>query len=866
MRTRSWWSGWEWTLAGLIGCTPAPSDGVATRRAEVVLAERGQSFDYAFVPARAWSSFAEQLASAIDAEAAWQKELRELGAVNQATGALLGAALDAQGNPRTVAGRPDLSLRYTCGATLVSPSFAVTAAHCVADDVGPLTLELYRPTSELEQAVSATLPLSGRWPDFEHRRLEADDGYLFDEYPCEIVVRCDERWGAPIDCPHGDATYDVAILRCEGRPGDRHGHVRVADELPPEGSETFLPWKHEVYDLEASTVSADELVEHYLVLGEPEDNYHYQGGGRNQLFPLRSIPWADGTPRTHGEEGWTDVMGCHGTSGSGFFVGDGADYRLWGIATSGSEDLADRLCQDTASRLAEGEGPGSNFIGSNWLEPGVLWQQVRDDLLADCAETRGGTRRAAGSFFDGLPYAITTWYSSLECQPLTASTDPTAPGWSFAAAGGESVVLADAQTVAFGPFELVAGRAYRVGGFATRPSPCADACSFQMSVGADVVGHHELDGDQALAVHVGDAFIAGESVRADLVLRNDGEPIHFAAPTVIAEGQANTFDTPHDRLEASLYTMTPTGDVGPAPMRFTGDGDDGFSALLFSGERLLLDRQALLGGRLWTVRLEASEYAGLSCGFVSTAGEPLLFVPCAPVFTLDASAVAEVPGAFAVEVTSSLSRVEVGAVALASDATADEDGDDVADVLDDCPGRFNPEQAGCALDEPGDGDGGTDAGAQSVDAGAHDAGVEAREAGVFAPASDAAATDADDAGPVSGGGGSGSGPALAGGASGSSDGAAGASVIPEPAGGGTTEPRPGPDAGVHSARGPEGCACRVTRAPDVAGIVFALFLLTTSLLRRGRARRDRSAKRRARASEPCRAHRSARCPGQRDRP
>src|SRR5688572_2688866 len=90
-----------------VACTPAESEPeVAVTSSPVVAAERGAYYEFAFAPAKGFENWMQSLGDATLAEAAWRRELAELGAVNHATGALLGAALDLQGNDLEVEGRP----------------------------------------------------------------------------------------------------------------------------------------------------------------------------------------------------------------------------------------------------------------------------------------------------------------------------------------------------------------------------------------------------------------------------------------------------------------------------------------------------------------------------------------------------------------------------------------------------------------------------------------------------------------------------------------------------------------------------------------------------------------------------------------
>ena len=269
----------------------------------------------------------------------------------------------------------------TCGVTFVDRHLAVTAAHCVSATSVP------DPATRLEVGfidVDETTrwreaaKLSGTFPRYTHPPITGT--YRVSTIRCTVAVRCKTDYGL-LHCPPEATDGDVAVLTCDpGLPDDR-SPVAVADADPAQGAEVQAFWFHEIYDVPLveprGDAAARDLFSHYTGYdGAAEDNYHYYDG-RNQLLPLISVPFSTGEPRRRGEtvangptEFWTDIYGCHGTSGSGFMhLGGDGHYQLLGPAVANSGLGGIRLCTDP-TLLAPGK-PSISFTKSNFTRAAV---------------------------------------------------------------------------------------------------------------------------------------------------------------------------------------------------------------------------------------------------------------------------------------------------------------------------------------------------------------------------------------------------------------------------------------------------------------------------------------------------------------
>jgi hypothetical protein len=295
------------------------------------------------------------------AESHWQVATTSLtGALAQAqraTGALIVPRYPDGVNQLTAEdGTP---IRATCGVTFIDRTHAITAGHCAdQDDVpDPPTRSVQVQLIDVDTSSDwrDAAKISGTFPAYEHPAITR--GYSTTTLTCNIVHRC--LYGN-YECPPAAtaADADIMMVECpEGLPADREP-VPVAPSDDEQGAVKVF-WFHEIYDTPTTVPAADDaagqdLFAHYAA-ADPTmtQNFHYFGGDRNQLLPLISASWANGAERTRlGRRGnvvWTDLFGCHGTSGSGVMQLDPASgrFQLLGPTATASPDWGSkRLCTD----------------------------------------------------------------------------------------------------------------------------------------------------------------------------------------------------------------------------------------------------------------------------------------------------------------------------------------------------------------------------------------------------------------------------------------------------------------------------------------------------------------------------------------
>ncbi len=648
-----------------------------------------------------------ELTLSLSAQRSVDARAREMAAL--ATGALLGPIIEG--------GAPELAsngtqVRGTCGATLISPSYAVTAAHCTDTgslDVDALTLEMYRPTLALAATYLDTTELTGTFPDYSHGRVDAADGYLTDRYTCSVAARCGEPYGPALNCDSAwHTTSDVALLHCEGRPGDRYGYLDVAaaDDL---SAEVFMPWKHEIYDIPVEPT--DDRWQHYTLLtADVAENYHYHGADvdgveQNQLLPLVSVPFADGSSRTKLSQGngyvMTELLGCHGSSGSGVLQrSQHGRWELLGPAVLGNEELNDYLCNHVPGLGGWSHPPGTPGLSYGGVEATAhVVEQIRADFEAGCDALPDG---ATSLFTHGVCVVANLNLGATNQDWVERLGSPTEPA-PFDPWRGPVVHLAAGETVSLTGFSATADVEYRLGLTVWSGQDCAERPCPELVVhlGDEEAIRHDLVQLSSQLTPLAAAWTASATGAQTVILTANGGDLEVDGLTLVPEDHVTGFDVAHERLGVTL--VDPQDDPSlPQPMRFVGDGVDGFSARLLGQERLLLTRQALLRAQRYVVEFDVAGGATLSCGLIEGGGAIALRADCS-----DGSAtlVDALPGsaafaAFFIENESATDAVLIDNLRLATQALADTDLDGVPDVRDACPDGALPAPAALASTLP----------------------------------------------------------------------------------------------------------------------------------------------------------------------
>ena len=188
------------------------------------------------------------------------------------------------------------------------------------------------------------------------------------------------------------------------------------------------------------------------------------------------------------------------------------------------------------------------------------------------------------------------------------------------------------------------------------------------------------------------SFTATSSGPATLRLESDLDDIEIGQLVLIPEGYRYSFDEYIERFTTSVYTPLADGTyVGPLPMRFMGDGRQGFAAILERSERMVLARSGLVAGVPFQLRLQASQTSGISCGLVDSAGTVVQRFACSSGALVSVTPAADAAAVF-VEADADAPTIEIDDIGIATPTAPDGDGDGTPDAVDTCPQVANPTQ------------------------------------------------------------------------------------------------------------------------------------------------------------------------------
>jgi hypothetical protein len=276
----------------------------------------------------------------------------------KATGALEVPIRDANGVPITAVN--GLPVRGTCGITFIAPHYAITASHCVdstnvPDPVNdPIVVHQYDVSQADLLALMVTGLVKGSFPNIQPLTKPASEvpGYQEQTYSCKVAARC--SFGQ-FNCT---IPADVAMLYC-GTRASSAPWLSVASSDAMSGP-VEMYWFHELLAIPVNPPTPgtieDSRFQHYTLFpgagtaSGQKNNWHYIGASTNDLLPLKSVPWPDGTARTRRGASpsgvSTDLFGCHGTSGSGVLQrnANGNLELLGPVRTGATNWVGSRLC------------------------------------------------------------------------------------------------------------------------------------------------------------------------------------------------------------------------------------------------------------------------------------------------------------------------------------------------------------------------------------------------------------------------------------------------------------------------------------------------------------------------------------------
>jgi hypothetical protein len=260
------------------------------------------------------------------------------------------------------------AVRGTCGATFVSPHYAITAAHCVDGAhldpaIHTVTMKNYDVSGATVSGLLASGILTGVFPTYQPTYgtpVTQVPGYSSTAYECNVVSRCSANWGVhncPLPAIQG-TDPDIALLHCPSRPAGA-AWIPIASRDAQTGP-VDMYWFHELLDMPVTPpppgapAELEDRYNHYTkYTATRADNFHYLWSEVGGLLPLKSLPWPSGAPRQRlggNANGTTktDLFACHGTSGSGVLQRTNkGGFELLGPMVHGSSTWVGKtLCTD----------------------------------------------------------------------------------------------------------------------------------------------------------------------------------------------------------------------------------------------------------------------------------------------------------------------------------------------------------------------------------------------------------------------------------------------------------------------------------------------------------------------------------------
>jgi len=285
-----------------------------------------------------------------------------------------------------------------CGATFISPRYAVTAAHCVSSTDLPINAAVTVQQVKLNENISPLILylhslVSGSWPDLSHYLDLTSTSYKAWDYTCYVRRRChtpgayDSYQYGRDNCAEIEGIHDLALLECPSRSlSADYLATMAASDLD---QEVEVWWFHEYVNAATNSTVSTDTFDHYTIYSgrnSRTSNWHYTD--YHQLLPLVSRTFANGDPyKVVGIQNQaiggtyvpaiskTNVPVCHGTSGSGAILGSsivGGPVVTGGLNQGNT--FTNRLC-DSMNAVSH-TGYNSGYLHSSITAQVISFNEV----------------------------------------------------------------------------------------------------------------------------------------------------------------------------------------------------------------------------------------------------------------------------------------------------------------------------------------------------------------------------------------------------------------------------------------------------------------------------------------------------------